>query len=309
MRHFLSKLFAAVVFLGLAGCTFDKGELGTEKNPVKLFFVPSVESQTIKDSSAEIKELLEASTPYKYQIRIPESYVAVVEAFGAKRVDVAALNTFGYVLARQKFGAEALVTVIRHGRSTYRSAFYSRADGKIQKLQDIQGEPVAFVDHASASGYLLPMKELKDRGIEPGNSIFAMSHDAVISMIYQGRVAVGAAFYSPPQDGEIQDARRFVKAQFPDVEKKVKILHLTADIPNEPVVFRKDLPAEMKETIVNALIELSETEKGKNALFQMFGITELKRSSDAEYDSVIKMLDDLGHSATDLLDAEKKKKK
>src|SRR5690606_32448779 len=115
-------------------------------NPVKLFFVPSVESETIKNSSAEIKRLLEAETPYKYEIRVPASYVAVVEAFGAKRVDIAALNTFGYVLARERFGAEALVTVIRHGRSTYRSAFYARANGKVQSLADIEGQPIAFVD-------------------------------------------------------------------------------------------------------------------------------------------------------------------
>lgn len=308
MGHFMkTTLFAALIAVAAVGCTVDRGELGTEKNPIKLFFVPSVESQTIKDSSSEIKRLLEASTPYKYRIRIPESYVAVVEAFGAKRVDVAALNTFGYVLAREKFGAEALVTVIRHGRSTYRSAFYTRTDGPVQSLSDVEGESIAFVDHASASGYLLPLKELRDRGIEPGNSVFAMSHDAVISMIYQGRVAVGAAFYSPPQDGEVQDARRFVRTQYPDVLDKIKILHLTQDIPNEPIVFRKDMPEKMKEEIVTALLNLAETEEGKKALFEMFGITELKRSSDSDYDGVIKMLSDLGQSASELVAPEKKK--
>ena len=304
MRQIVLSMLMTLLFI--SGCTIDKGELGTEKNPIKLFFVPSVESQTIKDSSSEIKRLLEDITPYKFEIRIPESYVAVVEAFGAKRVDVAALNTFGYVLAREKFEAEALVTVIRHGRSTYRSAFYTRQEGPIQSLEDVQGEPIAFVDPASASGYLLPKKELRDRSIEPSNEVFAMSHDAVISMIYQGRVPVGAAFYSPPQDGEIQDARRFVRAQFPDVMDKIKILHLTADIPNEPIVFRKDLPSSMKEEIVDALLELTENEEGKTALFQMFGITELKRSTDADYEGVIKMLKDLGQSASDLVAPEKK---
>ncbi len=305
MRQIVLSIVATLLFA--SGCTIDRGELGTEKNPIKLFFVPSVESQTIKDSSGEIKRLLEQSTPYKYEIRIPESYVAVVEAFGAKRVDVAALNTFGYVLAREKFAAEAKITVIRHGHSTYRAAFYAKADGPVQALADLEDQPIAYVDPASASGYLLPKKELKERGIEPSNEVFAMSHDAVISMIYQGRVPAGAAFYSPPQDGEVQDARRFVQTQFPDVMDKIKILHLTADIPNEPIVFRKDMPEAMKEEVVTALLKLAQTDDGKTALFQMFGITELKRSTDADYEGVVKMLRDLGKSATELVTPEEKK--
>ena len=92
----------------LSNCTFKKAELGTKENPVKLFFVPSVEAQVLEDQSSTIKKILEEITGLVFEVRIPASYVAVVEAFGAKRADIGALNAFGYILAHEKYGAQAL---------------------------------------------------------------------------------------------------------------------------------------------------------------------------------------------------------
>ncbi len=298
----LVALFGLLVILALmTSCTFKEKELGTKDNPIKLFFVPSVEAKTLADKSKVVKRLLEQLTPYHFEVRIPESYIAVVEAFGANRVDIAALNTFGYILAHEKFGAQALLTVVRYGRATYRSTILARADGKIKSLEDLSGKTIAYVDPASTSGYLLPLKELKEKEIETGKHIFAMTHDAVVSMIYKGRVDAGAAFYSPPEEGEIQDARRLVKTQYPDVEQKIKILHLTSDIPNEPVVFRKDMPDKMKKEVVEAFMKLIEMPEGKDAVGKLFGITELKASTDADYDGVRKMIKTLGTSAANLV--------
>ncbi len=308
MKKIVALFGLLLVLVLMTSCTFEKKELGTEDNPVKLFFVPSVEAKTLADKSKVVKRLLEELTPYKFEVRIPESYIAVVEAFGAKRVDIAALNTFGYILAHEKFKAEALLTVVRYGSSTYRSTILARSDGKIKKLEDLVGKTIAYVDPASTSGYLLPLKELREKKIETGKHVFAMTHDAVVSMIYKGRVDAGAAFYSPPAAGEIQDARRLVKTQYPDVEEKIKILHLTSDIPNEPVVFRKDMPEKMKKDIVEAFMKLIEMPEGKDAVSKLFGITELKKSTDADYDSVRTMIKTLGTSAANLIENAKKKK-
>ncbi len=305
MRQLLAVFGILAVVALLTSCTFEKPELGTAKNPIKVFFVPSVEAKTLSDKSAVIKSLLEEITPYEFEIRIPESYIAVVEAFGAKRVDIAALNTFGYILAHEKFGAQAPLKVVRYGSPNYRSAIYAHADSGIKSLADLAGKNLAFVDPASISGFMLPSKEIKDANVTTGEHIFAMSHDAVISMIYQNRVPAGAAFYSPPHEDGIEDARRLVKTQFPDVEEKVKIIHLTKEIPNEPIVFRKDMPDEMKANLVAAFEKLSKMEEGKEALREMFGITELEKTSDKEYDSVREMIKTLGKSATDLVSGKK----
>ncbi len=305
----IGVIFGLVLLLTiLAGCTFKKADFGSAENPVKLFFTPSVDTKVTDASSKEIEEFLETNTPYKFDIRIPQSYIAVVEAFGSKQADVAVLNTFGYFLANEKYGVEARLTVLRFGQSTYRAQFLVRDDDKIKDIKDLEGKKVAFVDPASASGYLLPMKLLKDMGIKLGETIFAMKHDNVVAMIYQGQVDAGATFYSPPEDGQIQDARRLVKTQFPDVEKKIKILRLTEDIPNDPIAFRKDMPEEMKVSIVEAFLKFVATKEGKESFKKLYSVTDLQRATDKDYDKVREMLKALGQSASGLL-VEKTKKK
>ncbi len=300
----LCAVFAALI--SVVACTSKKAELGTAENPIKVHFVPSVDAKVIEDNSKIFKAFMEKNTPYKYEVSIPQSFVAVVEAFGTKRADVAAINTFGYVLAHDKYGAEARMTVIRYGMPTYRSQFIAKANGPIKSVADLAGKKIAFVDPASTSGYLLPLKTLKERKIEPKETVFAMKHDSVVSMIYQGQVDAGATFYSPPSkdaNGKelIEDARRLVLTQYPDVEKKIKIIELSEPIPNDPIIFRKDMPEAMKVKIVDAIFAFVATPEGKEAFNKIYGVTEFKRATDADYEPVRKMLNDLGKNAADLM--------
>ncbi|PIU00778.1 MAG: phosphate/phosphite/phosphonate ABC transporter substrate-binding protein [Bdellovibrionales bacterium CG10_big_fil_rev_8_21_14_0_10_45_34] len=293
--------FAALVSL-FSACTTEKAELGTADNPIKFFFVPSVDAMTLEDTGRIVQAYLEENTPYKYKVSIPASYVAVVEAFGTERADVASLNTFGYVLAHEKYKAQARLTVIRFGEDTYKAQIVALKDGPIKKLEDVDGKKFAYVDPASTSGYLMPAKLFMDKGIKPADYMFAKKHDNVITMIYQKQVDAGATFYSPPEDGKIQDARRLVKTQFPDVEDKVKIVALTDAIPNDPIVFREGMPEEMKQTIVDALLKFVKTEQGKDALYKLYGVTDFKVCTDEKYDGVREMLKALGKSAHELVE-------
>ncbi len=279
-----------LVFVLTTGCDLKKAPLGSVENPVKLHFVPSVEAKVLKDRSKDFKKYLEENTPYHYTITIPQSYITVVEAYGTKRADVSALNSFGYVLANERYGAEAKLTMVRHGSPTFRSQFLARADSQIHKLEDLNGKSVAFVDPASTSGYLLPLKTLKDRKIVPKETVFAMKHDSVISMIYQKQVDAGATFYSPPHGDRLEDARRLVLKQYPDVAEKIKIVELSEPIPNEPFVFRKDMPEEMKTQIVEALLKYVETPEGAKAFQDLYGVTALRKANDSDYDVLRKMI-------------------
>jgi phosphonate transport system substrate-binding protein len=297
MRKFL---VLTIVLFAVISCTRQRAELGSEQNPIKLFFTPSVDVKVIEDSSKKLKEYLEAQTKYKFEVSIPQNYIAVVEAFGTSRADVSALNTFGYILAHDKYGAQAYMTVLRHGSSTYQSQFIAKADSSIKKIEDFKGKKVAFVDPASTSGYLLPLKMLKDKAIDPSESVFAMKHDNVVSMVYNGQVDGGATFYSPPTDGQIEDARRLVKTQYPDVEQKISIIQLSDPIPNDPIVFRKDMPEDMKKKIVETFMSFVKTDEGKKVFKAIYGVDDLKLATDADYDSVRAMLKALGKSAQEM---------
>lgn len=300
-KSIIMAALLAALGLTVSSCTSKRAELGTEGNPIKFFLVPSVDAKLLEATARKVKDHLEETTPYKYEFAIPTSYVAVVEAFGTKRADIAALNTFGYIMANDRYKAEARITFVRHGAETYQAQIIARADSDIKSVKDFEGKKFAYVDPASTSGYLLPAKVFHDQGIKLGQTVFANKHDNVVTMVYQGQVDGGATFYSPPSEGgKIEDARRLVKTQFPDVEEKIKIVQLTDHIPNDPIVFRADMPQEMKEVITDRLMEYVKTDEGKKVFYDIYGISGMVRSSDERYEPVRDMLKALGKSASEL---------
>lgn len=290
----------------VVSCVRNKAELGTAENPVKIQFVPSIDAKVIEDNSKKFKDYLEKHTPYKFDVTIPQSYIAVVEAFGTKRADVAAMNTFGYLIAHKKYGVEARLTALRHDLATYQSMFVARANGPIKKIEDLNGKKIAFVDPASTTGFIIASKTLKDKKVTPKETMFAQRHDNVISMVYQGQVDAGAAYYSPPAKNEngveqIEDARRLVLTQYPDVKNKVVIINLSEPVPNDPFVFRKDMSEEMKTKIIEAMLSFVSTKEGRDSFFAIYGATGLKKAIDKDYDVVRDMLDSIGQKPEDFL--------
>lgn len=80
------------------------------------------------------------------------------------------------------------------------------------------------------------------------------------------------------------DARSSVEKDVPDVKEVVVVLATTTDIPNDSVSFIKDFDPDMREQIVNALLEIAESEEGKAALENLYSIAGLQRADDSFYD-------------------------
>jgi phosphonate transport system substrate-binding protein len=270
----------------LSGCLKEK-PLGSRDNPVKLFFTPSINSGIITENSKVFLKYLESETGLFFTTKIPTSYIAVVEAFGSKRADIGIMNSFGYLLAHEKYGASAELKIIRYGVDFYRGQIVAHVNSGIKSVKDLQGKKFAYTDSSSASGYMFPLKILMDNDVKPGNSVFAIKHDNVISMIYQGQVEAGSTFYSAPsEDGTINDARRLVITQFPDVLEKIKVIAITDKIPNDPFVFRKDLPLEIKKKFKNALFKYLKTKKGQDIFFNIYNFKGVVPADDSDYDNL-----------------------
>lgn len=281
---------ALVVLLGLTACQKEQ-PLGTQDNPIKLYFTPSVDAETIATNSDDFIKFLEQETGYFFKTGIPTNYVAVVEAFGSKRADIGVMNSFGYLLANEKYGAEAKLRVIRHGEPTYKGQIIAHVDSGINEVKDLQDKRFAFTEPNSTSGYMFPLKMIRDAEVQLGNTTFASKHDSVVTMIYQRQVDAGATYYSPPaEDGTIRDARARVKTQFPDVEEKVKIVAITEEIPNDPFVFRKDLPAEITAKFIAAVKQYISTPDGQQAFQNIYSVEGVVDTVDSDYDGLRAMI-------------------
>jgi phosphonate transport system substrate-binding protein len=286
----LKRPLLGLLILAVSFSLFAEDKLGTKENPVKIYFTPSVDANSIATNSEAFLKFMEKETGLFYKSGIPSNYIAVVEAFGSSRADIAVMNSFGYLLANSKFGAEAKLKTLRHGKEYYAGAIYVNAASGIKTLKDLNGKKFAFTDASSTSGYLFPLKILNDNKVKLANTTFAIKHDNVITMIYQGQVDAGAAFYSDAFDGKIKDARERVLTQFPDVEKKVTVLKITDNIPNDPFVFRKGIPADVTKKFIDGLNKYLSTKEGKEAFKNIYAVDGVVPATNKDYDDLRKVL-------------------
>lgn len=293
-------IFILCIFALAIGCTKNK-EIGSKQNPLKFYLIPAQDIQALSDNGKVLEAYLKKDLDMEVSVELPTSFIAVVEAFGSKRADAAILNTFGYILAHEKYGVEAHLKLMNRGRDEYYGQIIARVDGP-KSIADLKGKKFAFVDPASTSGYLLPLRLFKQENIVIKEHVFAGRHDSVVSAVYQRQVDAGATFYTPPDDdGSPKDARMLLKTQYPDVYDKIKILKLTGPIPNDPVSFRKDLPEEIKTKVVDSLVRYIKTEEGKKTMYNLYHITDFKVATDKDYDKVRGYLKDLGQSAQEFV--------
>lgn len=275
--------------------------LGSKRNPIKMYFVPSLEAGKVVSSGEAIAKALHQETGLYFKVAVPTSYAAVIEALGSYQADIAWLPTFAYVLAKEKYGAEVKFMTVRNGLKQYRGQFVARNDGVITKLEDIQDKVVAYTDAASASGYIYPSAMLMEKGIKPAQTRFTGSHNSAILAVYSGTADVACTYWSPEENGQPRDAREKLLETHPDIMEKVVPFAFTDWMPNDTVTFRKNMPAELLDNVVAALGKFAGSAHGQQVLKSLYDIDGLEPATDDDYDSVRKAVQLMGLDLKDLL--------
>lgn len=294
---YIIATLAIIGWLSLRPVIRGEAPLGSQTNPVRLMLTPSTDAQAIIRDGEVLAKYITDRTGIHVRVDVPNLYIAVVEAFGTSRADMAIMNTFSYLLAHKKYGAKAVMRVARrYGELSYRGEFIVHAESGITSVQQLHGKTIAFVDPSSTSGYIYPKDMLRRLGVTPSEETFAYGHNQVATKVYTREVDAGAVFYSSPDTvtGEQLDARTKIKTEHPDVFEKVRVLALTDEIPNDPVVARKGLDPLIVSRVCDALLSFQRTEEGKKALMTIASVEGFQRTSDAAYDDVRKLVASYG---------------
>lgn len=337
----IKTLFLSGLLVGLLAILSIQGvmaqdTLGSEGNPIQVYFVPSVEAQTITTGGEVMAKALEDATGLKFEVFVPTSYAATIEAMcNAPGSSMGFIPAAGYVIASDRCGVEVAAAAVRRGWNVYWTAYFVRRDSPIYTYGDLAGKTWAYPDVTSTSGYVVPSVELQAGGVEPGDKVEAGGHNQAVQAVYSGEADFGTAFYSPPvvpgapwrigdlpepydltvdesrigEDGnlyvgdvQILDARANIRETAPDVVDKVRILRLSNPIPNDTLSFGPDFPAETKQQILDALYAFAKTDAwaqsiGSPDFYDWSGLAPI---SDSAYDSVRLQFQVLGLTDKDI---------
>lgn len=314
-----------------------QGDLGSEDNPIQVFFVPSGEVEVIVTGGDLVAQALEEATGLNYEVFVPTSYAATIEAMcAAPGESMGFIPAAGYVIANNRCGIEVGAAAVRFGRAFYWAQYIVRRDSDIYTFGDLEGRTWAYGDPTSTSGFIVPSVELAAAGITVGDQVETGGHGQTVLAVYNGEADFGTTYFSPPivpgadwevgdppepydlsvdeafvgEDGNLYvgevrplDARPTVRETAPDVIDQVRILRISQAIPNDTLSFGPDFPEDLRTEIMAALIAYSETEEWDESLGNpdFYDWSTLEPVDDSAFDSVRLQMEVLGQTEEELL--------
>lgn len=217
--------------------------------------IPSEDSRAMIANSQKMMDMLAAALGMPVKPFVAADYNGVIEALRSKRLDVAYLGPFSYVLGATIANIEAFAVAEtkKAGRTFYHSQVVAHKDSGIRTVADLKGKTFAFVDPSSTSGHLFPKAGLMKAGFNTdkdfGRVIFSGSHDSS-AIAVQNKKVDAAAIADRILDAAIAKglARR---------EDLVEVWR-SDPIPESPTVWRTDLPADLKKRVQAAFLQVKD---------------------------------------------------
>ena len=299
MKSWKKVLLGAVsglLALSLAGCGGEKKESSEPYVPkeLKVQFVPSQSAETLEAKAKPLEKLLKKELDIPVKVSVATDYNTIVEALDANQIDVGFLPPNAYVEAHERSNATVLLQALRYGINqkggvaektnklvdSYRAEVLVAKDSKIKDVKDLKGKTIAVQDVTSSAGYVYPVAELQDKGIDINKDVKTVQvkgHDQAVLSVLNGDVDAAFVF---------EDARLNVLKDQPDIMKKVIPIYFTKAIPNDTITVRGDMSKEWKEKIQQAFINIGKTKEGKKIISSLYTHEGYVKTSDKEFDTV-----------------------
>jgi len=209
-----------------------------------------------------IANYLEKKLGMKVEFTPVSDYPAAVEALVNKKVDLVWFGGFTHVQAQIRSGGKIIPIAQREEDTKFQSVFIAKTDSGIKQLTDLKGKQISFGSQSSTSGHLMPRHFLLQAKIDPEKDFkrvaYSGAHDATIASVVSGKVDAAAL--------DITVWRKFVGENKVDT-KAVDVFYTTPPFFNYNWSVHADMPAELREKIKKALLDLdANTPEGKEIL-------------------------------------------
>jgi phosphonate transport system substrate-binding protein len=222
---------------------------GSLDHPLRVMLIPA-DGGTASGTQADFAPLFNAvtrATGIRFDLRVGESYAAVIEAMKSGLIEIAWFGPVAYVQARDAGAAELLAVAVLNGNSSYYSGIFVRADSPLRTIEDLKGRRLAVGDLNSGSSFTYPMHMLLHAGLEPVRDLAEIritgSHSAGLSALSEGHV-----------DAACLSFESFTKAVQQGSTKAAdfRVIARSDPIPNPPLALSTSLSPQMKATLRHA---------------------------------------------------------
>ncbi|MBM6782789.1 phosphate/phosphite/phosphonate ABC transporter substrate-binding protein [Enorma massiliensis] len=297
-RSVLTGALALGSVAALSGCG-GNGDGGSsaaaEITSLEVQFVPTNNDGSLEAKAKPFADYLTEKLGVETNVTLATDYTTIVEAMASGQVQLGIMPPAAYVMARNQGCAEALLTselgaydretglpIEGELTGTFKGEILVRSDSDMQELTDLKGKKIATLSANSASGYIYPVAELKDAGVDPVTECTLTTVNDIPSEI--------TAVLNGQQDAcfVFEGARNVFANSFPDKDlfADLRVLYLTeGDIPNDAIAVQPDMDQDMKDKIKETFLNMANDEEGAEAMsmWSHLGYTEVDESA---YDTI-----------------------
>lgn len=283
----------AVALTGCASGNSKQEDAAKEKLVVQ--FVPTNNDGTMEAKAKPFAEYLSKKLDRQVDVTLATDYSTIVEAMASGQVDIGIMPPAAYVQAKDMDAAEAILTsqlgdydqetgLPLEGQltNTFKGEILVRADSGLNELTDLKGKKIATLSPNSASGYIYPVAEMKDAGVDPTTEATLTTVNDIpseITAVLNGQMDAAFVF---------EGARNVFASSFADNDlfKELKVLYLTeGDIPNDAIAVQPKMDDALKKEIKDVFLNMKDDEEGAEAI-SLWGHQGYEEAADSAYDTI-----------------------
>jgi phosphonate transport system substrate-binding protein len=229
------------------------------------------EADRLTDNQCLVNKLPAALGVKEVKLFPAADYNGVMQGLLGGTLDIASLGASAYagIYLQNPDAVEPFLTNVQTDGSTgYYTIALARKDENITDIKQAKGMKLGYADPDSASGYLVPLTSLPATLGEKPDEFFASTgfgggHENVVLGLLDKKFDVVTTWGSGV--GEFSEGytsgniRSMVDKGMLDMDDVVEVWRSPL-IPNGPLVWRKDLPQDMKDKIFKFYSELPTTD-------------------------------------------------
>ncbi|MEO0782681.1 MAG: phosphonate ABC transporter substrate-binding protein [Pseudomonadota bacterium] len=256
----ITAMASTAVFAGdvnYGGPTFD---LSSVQDEFRIGFLGDEAAQDIIARNECLQDYVEAAFLVPAKMFTFKDYAGTMESFAGGNLDYTWFGASGYAglyLQNPDAGEPIMTRMQPTGDTGYYSVMVTLADSGIETLEDMKGKDLGFADPNSTSGFLIPSIELVDQ-VGDLSEFFASTefqggHENGVLAVLNGDIDAAVTWVSGVgawEEGYTSgNLRKMVDKGILNMDD-IKQIWSSNLIPNGPIVMRKALPQEAKDTMI-----------------------------------------------------------
>jgi phosphonate transport system substrate-binding protein len=255
----LRPLLLIALAAALALSTPARAEVGLQKVVVAL--KPDKDPDQMLQERKRLSDFLSKKLGRPVEVIVPLSSSVIIEGFANGTVDLGYLSATDMVVAQKKNAGQILLAGEIDGRNSYQSYWLALKEKPYSKVEDLKGKAVAFASKTSTSGYLIPVWDLKRKGLltkpDPeeffgkGNLFYGTGYVSAVERVLNGQAeAAAVSYYVLDKDKHLTVEQR----------AKLKKLAEQGPVPTHVIALRSSISESDREMLRKALETMNEKE-------------------------------------------------